>query len=477
MMLSDVFGAGVRRLAFSLIRVFGTVGILVSYFVGSFAIAQEPQGDVPTWQANQGVSPLEIWRTRIGRDAGSPVIYRDLVLVTSDNSAERDPGQRGDRGTLMCFSRAKGEFIWQMSHSRLPHRANDIPGLGLMERPCIDGTRCYYQSNRGELICLNLERTGGKGPDVHWELDLVNKCGVFKRDACDIGNPHPSPLVVDDLVYCITGNGSKFGYPRAFADLPFVPKPDAPSFLAADKKTGQIVWSSNAPGKKIMYGQWASPGTATVGGKSVILFPGGDGVLYAIAHDNGKLLGKVDCNRPTSSEWAVNHRGQRAFFLSCPTIVGDTAYIGLNQDLEKTEGVVCPILALDLMKLSSGDPDCIRWRFADKHFDGTTGPVATSGSTVFAISASGQLVALDRFTGRVLWRVKLDGASRFGGPVVHDGKVFVGSLEYLWIFDAGPNYRCRGRVQFDELLMSSPVFDRENVLLSTSNYLWCLRLH
>jgi len=61
---------------------------------------------------------------------------------------------------------------------------------------------------------------------------MVGTLSVYKRDAGDIGNPLSSPVVIDDLVYCVTGNGSSFGYAHSLpANTPYVPKPDAPPLV------------------------------------------------------------------------------------------------------------------------------------------------------------------------------------------------------------------------------------------------------
>jgi hypothetical protein len=78
-------------------------------------------------------------------------------------------------------------------------------------------------------------------PDMpeRFTLDL----GVFPHNlaAC-------SPLVVGELVFVVTGNGVDQGHVK-------IPAPDAPSFIAVNKKTGAVVWKDNSPGRNIMHGQ------------------------------------------------------------------------------------------------------------------------------------------------------------------------------------------------------------------------------
>ena len=199
-------------------------------------------------------------RARIGSEAGAPVVSDNRVLIGTNNVNPRLTHDQGDQAVLMCFSATTGDFHWQIAHPRLNQRAHDLPTLALMCRPQVERNKVYYQNNRGELLCRPLDSISGlpRPPDI-WRVDMIGQLGVFKRDACDIGNPTPSPLVVENRVYCVTGNGTTFGYSKQYAGLPLVPKSDAPSFLAVDKENGQVVWSSSLPGKRLMYGQWGSP--------------------------------------------------------------------------------------------------------------------------------------------------------------------------------------------------------------------------
>ena len=59
-----------------------------------------------------------------------------------------------------------------------------------------------------------------------------------------------------------------------------IPNPRAPSFLALDKKTGEIEPGTNRdPGENILHGQWSAPSYIVAGGRPQVVFPGGDGWL------------------------------------------------------------------------------------------------------------------------------------------------------------------------------------------------------
>src|SRR5258706_9975971 len=149
-------------------------------------------------------------------------------------------------------------------------------------------------------------QTNSLDPDILWKIDMMSELGVFKREAGDVGNPVSSPIVIDDLVFCVTGHGREYGGRAGL--LPAAPEP--PSFLAADKRTGKAVWTSNAPGTNIVFSQWSSPVHAHLDGVDQVIFPGGDAVLYGFEAKSGKLLWKFDCQRPNGSPSPLN--GERA---------------------------------------------------------------------------------------------------------------------------------------------------------------------
>ena len=441
-------------------------------FLGSKTSAEPKESDDKTgqtWIVTGEKHDSYVWKASIGSHSSTPIAYEHRIIVGTNNAEPRDAGVLNDRGVIMCFSQKDGSFEWQRTHARLTHRANDVPFTALGS-PCIDNGKVYYQSNRGELICCDLVSS-----KLVWKLDYVADLGVFKRDAGDCGNPLPSPLVVDDSVYCVTGNGSTFGYGDEFSPLPYVPQPKAPSFIAVNKRTGAIIWSSSVPGMRIAYAQWGSPSKVQIGGKTRIIFPGGDGCLYMFEHLNGELIGKVDCNVGKPGPWTSKKRGESVFFICSPTIMEQTAYVGLNQDMETPQEVRCPVVAVDLKRLSEGQEGVMRWSYTDKAFDGVVGPVAVGKQCVYAMSKSGLLVALDRNTGKESWRRKFNGTARFGGPVVQGEKLYAPADDSLWVFTAGREPKAVGHYVFDQLLYGSPVVSAPTLLVSSGGYLWCLR--
>src|SRR5262249_10324560 len=152
-----------------------------------------------------------------------------------------------------------------------------------------------------EVICAD---TDGK---VVWQLDLMKELQVYPCyvAAC-------SPLLVGDLLYVVTGNGADEEHK--------LPSPEAPSFVAVDKKTGKVAWKDNSPGAKVMDGQWSNAAYAEVNGKGQVIFPGGDGWIYAFEPTTGKLLWKFDGNPKSAKEYKPGGRGERCFYLATPVV-------------------------------------------------------------------------------------------------------------------------------------------------------------
>ena len=89
-----------------------------------------------------------------------------------------------------------------------------------------------------------------------------------------------------------------------------IPSPFAPSFIAINKDTGELVWESDLPGENILHGQWSNPAYAEVDGVPQVILPGGDGWVYSLEPETGKLIWKFDCN-PKDSVWQLGGRGTR----------------------------------------------------------------------------------------------------------------------------------------------------------------------
>lgn len=143
--------------------------------------------------------------------------------------------------------------------------------------------------------------------------------------------------------------------------------------MAVNKKTGKLVWKDNSPGDRIMEGQWASPAYAEVNGKPQIIFPGGDGWLYAFEPATGKPIWKFNCN-PKDAVFKPGGRGNRNYLMA-PVVYDNKVYTGLGQNPENG-AEMSHIWCVDLTKtgdlsaeLDQGKPNPnsgVVWHFGGK---------------------------------------------------------------------------------------------------------------
>lgn len=290
----------------------------------------------------------ELWRAALGATTmRAPVVQDDKIYIGSNNGhgyLDKYPASV-DLGVLLCFRKSDGEFLWQHSNEKRPTgRVHDWPHSGVASRPCVEGDRLWYVTNRGEIVCLDTNgfrdgendglaegeyNTYLNDADVVWRLDMMTDLGVQPHNisTCTVA-------VWKDLIFAVTGNGVGASH------LP--PLADAPSFIAVDKKTGKLLWQDDSPGQNVLHGQWGSPTVVDIPGKSQVIFPGGDGWLYSfdphgMREGKTELLWKFDCN-PKESVWKRGGQGNRNNLLHGPTLYGGLLYIATGQDPEHGSG-------------------------------------------------------------------------------------------------------------------------------------------
>ena len=196
------------------------------------------------------------WVVPLGkRTYTSPVVADGRVLIGTNNDRPRDPRIESDSGVLMCFDAATGDFLWQIARPKIDTiRFFDAPASGWTSTPAVVGDRVYAVSNRGEVMCLDLDgmADGNDGPfrdeaallateatpdwklgphdaDILWCFDMVAQLEVRQHDAANC-----SPLIYDGVVYVGTANGLGEEHKKVF-------NPDSPTLIALDAATGRLL--------------------------------------------------------------------------------------------------------------------------------------------------------------------------------------------------------------------------------------------
>ncbi len=459
----------------------GVVFLLaVSFFTFSARSADvlDPAlSSVPQWDLSKGESVL--WKAKLF-DVGAVTASGGRVFA----GAEETPTAAGvsRRASVTCLS-VDGKIQWESFHDRIGRRILDM-GQPIRSKPCVDGDRVYYVSNRGELMCISIfgaqndESNASSGaqsapaePKVLWKLDMPADLKVYRREAGDVGNPTSSVVIVGNLAFCVTGHGRSgthelpYGVMSEANHLEKVRAlPDPPSFLAVDKLTGKIAWSSSEPGEAILHGQWSSPVYARVNGQDEIIFPGGDGFLYGFVAGTGALLWKLDCNEPGAKDWFTDDIGwpdlkaAKNFFVATPVVHENMLFVGLNKDYEfPSPG---PLLAIDLAASGPGIAPAIKWKFQAPEFGCTYTSVAVADGIVFTVSNQCEVYALSEETGIELWRscLETDARNLFGSPVVDHGLLYAPSESVITVFLAGPEKKIVSRFETYSLSVGTPEF-------------------
>lgn len=447
------------------------------------------------------------WEAALGsRSYGGPVIANGKIIVGTNNGQprnSRDKDKAGDpidKGVVMCFDEKTGDFLWQAVNDKLPSgQVNDWQHEGVCSTPLVDGDRVYLTTNRCTLQCLDinggLDGFQGKplkfldaatkkervhndktDADVIWELDMMKDLGVFPHNMTAA-----SPLLVGDVLYLVTANGVDENHEN-------IPAPNAPSFIAVDKKTGKVLWQRSDPGRNIMHGQWSNPVYAEAGGTKMVVFPGGDGWLYAFSPEKGELIWKFDAN-PKDTTYELGGAGTRSDFVGTPVVVDGLLYIGTGQDPEHYSGIahfyaidlkkavanaannkdkdVSPELVDKVSKTDEGktvytgkpNPDsAVGWHYGGKDvrkfvnrryvFGRTMSSACVVDGICYISELNGTVHALDAKTGKKFWAYDTN-SQTWGSCYYADGRIYLGTEKgELWVFKHDKD---AGKAPIDEL--------------------------
>ncbi len=429
-----------------------------------------------TWDVKTGKNIK--WSAKLGSQSyAGPVILGGKVFVGTNNEGLRNPKLTGDRGNVMAFSETDGKFLWQMAHPKLSAgRVNDWPLQGVCSTPAVEGDRMYYVSNRCELVSLDTEgfmdkendgpfteekETGEIDGDIVWKYDMMEELDVFPHNLAA-----SSPLIVGDLIFLITGNGVDEGHIN-------IPSPKAPTFIAVNKKTGELVWEDASPGEKILHGQWSNPAYGVINGKPQVIFPAGNGWVYAFEPETGKPLWRFDLN-PKDAVYELGGSGTRSYIIATPVVVNDHVFLGVGQDPEHGEAPG-HLYSIDA---TAGEGDitdkAATWHLGVDKFNRTLSTVAVHEGLVYAADLSGNVYCIDEKTGEVYWIYEAF-AAIWGSPFVADGKVYVGDEDGdVAILRTGKTKQLVAEINMGTAVYTTPVVHNGVMFIVTRENLYAI---
>jgi outer membrane protein assembly factor BamB len=443
------------------------------------------------------------WVGKLGTQSyGNVTVSQGRVLVGTNNDYPRDPQHEGDRGILLCFDEQTGEFLWQLVVPKLKSgKVNDWESLGLLSSPKVEGNRVYLVTSRCEVICLDLDgmangndgpftgeadyvvkdtgqppaKIGAKDADIIWVYDMMDELGVFPHNASN-----SSPLIVGDLVFVCTSNGQDWTHVN-------IPSPLSPSFIALDKKTGELAGEDDAGiGPRIFHGQWGSASTGKVNGQPQVYFGGGDGWLYAFASEPEaeddlamlKTVWKYDAN---PSEYRTRN-GQPIRYPSAdgpseinatPVFYKDRVYIAIGQDPEHGEGVG-NLVCIDARQTGDVTKTATVWSYKGIHRSISTVSIDPETGLLFVGDFSGFVHCLNAETGELYWTHDMK-AHMWGSTFVADGKVYVGDEDGDFVvLAAAKEKKILSEANLNAPIYSTPIVANGVIYVQTNTHLYAL---
>lgn len=476
------------------------------------------------------------WTANLGSITyGSPVVSQGKVFVATNNGAawrDKYPAEV-DLGCLLCFEEATGKFLWQLSRPKLESgEVHDWAYQGICSDPYVEKDRVWIVTNRCEVLCLDREgfydgvNDGSfqeevdktkEDADIIWQLDMFEELGVRPRNmtACSITG-------AGELIFISTSNAASEEHDEQ------VPAPEAPSFLAVNKNTGQVVWSDNSPGANILHGAWSSPAYGVFAGQPQVIFASGDGWCYSFdpegdGQGKAKLLWKFDCN-PKASVWDTFDEESRNNLIATPVIADGIIYIPVGQDPEIGDGNGClwaisplkrgdvsptlvvdqagkpvPVRRLQALDEAAGEKEipnpnsALVWKFIGEDLDQNgkvdleesmgraLGSVAVDEGLLFVSNFSGLLFCLDAKTGKVHWSYDMF-AQVWNSVLIADGHVYAADEDgdvAIFKLSADPDIARPDEAPLVELnlgssIYSSPVAANGRIYISTANTLFAI---
>ncbi len=460
------------------------------------------------------------WTARLGSGAyGNPTVAAGKVFVGTDDLTLADDGRfkRSGGGLLKCFDEATGRLLWQLAVAKrtgLPEgMLFQYQRLGVCSSPTVQADRVYVVTSASDVVCLDIDgqADGNDGPfidegpymagpgqppvelkatdaDILWRFDPMDELAVRPHNAAS-----SSPLIHGDMLYVGTANGIDKTHTKALSPL-------APSLIVLDKRTGRLVAADNEQiGTRLVHGQWSSPSLGRVGRKTLIFYGGGDGICYAFesvsaAQENPVHLKKAwsyDCNPPhykfrhgkpipyyegdKRKRYTTNKNDGRyvgpSQILATPVFHDGRVYLAIGQDPAHGRGKGM-LHCIDATKTGDVTQTGRIWTYDG--MDRSISTVAVADGLVYAVDIAGRLHCLDAETGQCRWIYETK-AEAWGGPLVADGKLYLGNKREFFVLAAGEEPKVLGRIRLGSPVYSTPIAANGVLYVASQRYLWAVR--
>jgi outer membrane protein assembly factor BamB len=444
------------------------------------------------------------WVAELGTESHStPVIAGGRIFIGTNNGEPRDPKHEGDRGVFMCLEEATGKLLWQLVAPKLHEDPYyDWPRAGMSSPAVVEADRVYLVNNRYEVLCLDVKgmANGNDGPvqdegvrmttrtnappqplvagpldaDIIWSYDMFASAGIWPHDGA-----HAVPLIRGNHLYLNTSTGVDNTHKK-------IRTPDAPSLIVLDKKTGRLLARDRekiAP--NIFHSTWSAPSLGKIGGREVIFFLGGNGIVYGFEPFDGAFsedvasLKKIfefdpDPEAPKTEihRFSQNRREGPINFYGMPVVVGDSLYIAGGGDIFWGKNDAW-MKRLDLSWHGQKLESKLAWTYPlGRHVMGT--PSVADG-LVYITDVNKEIHCVDAATGQNVWTHEAK-SEFWASTLVADEKVYTGTRRGdFYILAAGREKKLLHTVELGDPISATPVAANGVLYVGTMKKLFALK--
>jgi len=409
-----------------------------------------------------------VWTVELGNETyGRPVVAGDAVYVGTDNARHMNPAFEEDGGVLMAFRATDGAFLWQDVAPRVERGLRDWLLPSTTSAPHVEGDRLYYVTADCQLRALDTqgfadgendgpyqdEDFNGQGAaDIVWQLDMPS-LGVFPHEACN-----SNVLALGDLLMVSTSNGQNEGHTR-------VPSPRAPSLIAVNKHSGDVVWRATGAGGQVLHGQWSSPVAANINGRLQVLFGGGDGWLRSYDAASGHEIWRFDGN-PKDARWLPRPRVfSRGSIIAAPVFDDGRVFVAMGLSPGHGSG---PSLIHAISPNGQGDVTESRILWTSREVGRVVGtPIAKDG-LLYVGDLGGTIHCLDAATGAHLWKHETN-AAIWGSLLLTGERLYVGNeAGTMTVLRTGRRKELLGEIEMDAAIYTPPALVGDSLFLATA---------
>ena len=444
------------------IRMRKSAGFLLILFAVS--VTRASAQDWPNWRGPEynGSSPATGLPTKFsptenvkwaaalpGPSAGTPVIWKDSVFVSSTDTKAQDL-------LAICIDRKSGKERWRKSVSTGYQAGEQGNKLQLDERsnyaspsPVTDGKRVVFFYGNGDLAAFSLNG------DKLWQRNLQKEYGDFAFQ----WTFSSSPQLWDDTLYMQILQRDQPVGPRG--------KSGAESFLLAlNPDSGKELWRVVRPSNARMESReaYSTPIPYKHNGRTELLISGGDVVS---GHDpkTGKELWRW-------GTWNTDHREMWWRLVPSPVAGGGVV-------------VVCapkraPVYAAKLGGNGDLGVSGLAWQSEDRSAltSDVPTPLFYQGKFYVLSDLRKSLSCVNPLDGSVAWSVQVPGNQMcWGSPTGADGKVYLINLNgEVFVMDAadGKLLHQVAMAEGESDIRSTIAVAYGNLFIRTNGKLYCI---